>query len=181
MNQSHQQLKQECLNLDPINAHRVDSITSQIQRLALEPIRDLCNDNGNSQATIDQTFEEIVAEVEAQIQNLRQEFQVEDGNVFHRLIVEQICTAWVQWFVAGVLLDANPPDKRQWRENNYFNQRYLHCQNRLTQASDQLAKIRCIPSHKLHLESLAEKLAKQKERDEEAAKWTEKFSRSFKA
>ena len=29
--------------------------------------------------------------------------------------------------------------------------------------------------------SLAEKLAKQKERDEEAAKWTEKFSRSFKA
>ena len=63
MNQSHQQLKQECLNLDPINAHRVDSITSQIQRLALEPIRDLCNDNGNSQATIDQTFEEIVAEV----------------------------------------------------------------------------------------------------------------------
>ena len=170
-NPSFHQLRIDCLDLHKMNIEQTETLANNIRRVALEPLRDLHNSARTDGITIDQTFEETMAEVEARIQNLRQEFQYEDSNAFQRVIIEQICTAWVQWFVAGMLLEAQSPAARSWQQNQYFTQRYSLCQNRLSKAIDQLAKLRQIPSGRIHLETLAEKEARIMKQEAFNAKW----------
>ena len=159
-----------------MNIEQTETLANHIRRIALEPIRELHNSAQKEGIAIEQTFEETMAEVEARIQNLRQEFQYEDSNAFHRVIIEQICIAWVQWFVAGMLLDAQPPEGRSWRLNQHYTQRYNQCQLRLSRAVDQLAKLRQIPQQRIHLETIAEREARIMKQEAFKAKWEAKVA-----
>ena len=70
-----------------------------------------------------------------------------------------------------MLLEDQSPDARSWQQNQYFTQRYSLCQNRLSKAIDQLAKLRQIPSGRNHLETLAEKEARIMKQEAFNAKW----------
>ncbi len=84
-------------------------------------------------------------QIKERIQTIRADFGIEKAVPFERLLIEQIATAWVQWFIANLLIDSQSMASRTWRQNQYLEQRYQRCQNRLTKSIDQLARVRCIP------------------------------------
>ncbi len=139
-----------------------------------ESLRGLSTPEDKPKVDVDRT----IAEVEAKVTELRQEFQYDESNTFNRLVIEQLLTAWVQWYVAGWLLEAELPTDRSQGQNQYFSQRYQQCQTRLTKAIDQLAKIRQIPVGRLKLETQAERDARAQRQLERDAIWKMKYQRA---
>ena len=142
-----------------------------IRRAALESLRGISAPEDSTQIDVERT----IADVEAKVTELRKEFQYDDSNTFNRLVIEQLLTAWVQWYVAGLLLEAELPTNRSLRQNQYLTHRYQQCQTRLTKAIDQLAKIRQIPAARLTLETKAERDARAQRELERQAIWDLKY------
>ena len=133
-----------------------------VRRLTLECLRDLEAKKPNSnedrpRVQLTCRIEQTVDDVKTKVAQLRQELQYEDANIFDRLIIEQLLSAWVQVFVASWLLDGELPSNRTWRENQYFERRYQLCHTRLAKAIDQLSKIRQIDVSCLTIETKAER------------------------
>ena len=106
---------------------------------------------------------------------MRADFQYRHVNSFDRLLIDQLTTAWVHWYVAGWLMDGELSINRTWRQNEYYAKRYQQCQTRLTKCLDQLARIRQIPATKLHIVTQAEKdaaiEAERLRREKRDAEW----------
>ena len=141
-----------------------EQLSREIRRLALEALRGIPHPNqvtvetdgwdpadDQPQVKISCNVDDKIAAIEAKVKSMRDEFQYDLANTFDRLMIDQVTTAWVHWYVAGWLLDGELASNRSWRQNQYFDKRYHQCQSRLTRALDQLAKIRQIPSSKLQI------------------------------
>ncbi len=145
-----------------------------IRRAALESLRGISATEDKPKVDVEQT----IVDVEAKVTELRNEFQYDESNTFNRLVIEQLLTAWVQWYVAGWLLEAELPANRSQCQNQYYTQRYQQCQTRLTKAIDQLAKIRQIPAGRLKLETQAERDARAQRQLERDAEWKMRYQRA---
>ncbi len=174
-NQTQQiELNTQHLNLtqsEPMSPARAEELGADIRRIALEALRGITRPNQEPCVAIACNIDQTIAEVESKVHAMRQEFQYEDANPFDKLVIEQLLLAWVQWYVAGWLLEGELSRDRTWRENHYFTKRYHQCQFRLSKAIDQLARIRQISGSYLILETRAEKEAKAERRRQEQAKW----------
>ena len=126
------------MQLNPVEAP--DKLGDTIRLVAISAIRE-----------VNENYEGIVKLIESKVQTMRTELQYEHANPLDRLVIEQVLTAWVQWYIAGILFDADLSKNRSWRENQYYTKRYKECQTRLTKSIEQLAKIRQISSHDLHI------------------------------
>ena len=156
-----------------VTSQECEQLSGDIRRLALESLREFaanqplpelndeedCSD-AKPRVKIFCNVEQTIAEMEAKVQSMRQDFQYELVNSFDRLLVDQLTTAWVQWYVAGWLNDGVITSSRTCRQNQYYAQRYQQCHSRLTRAIDQLARIRQIPASALCIETQADKDAK---------------------
>jgi hypothetical protein len=76
---------------------------------------------------------------------LRSDLSHPDISGIERILVEQIITAWVQWYVASWLVETVELDEKQWRRHQYLERRFVRAQTRLTKSLDQLARIRRVP------------------------------------
>ena len=102
---------------------------------------DTLHQMGFDDAMIAKTSEQMIEKIET----IRTDFGIEKAVSFERLLIEQIATAWVQWFIANLLIDSQSMASRTWRQNQYLELRFNRCQNRLTKSIDQLARVRCVP------------------------------------
>ena len=182
--QSHLiELKNDTLLLDQV--HEItppesEQLSQEINRLALEALRGISPGPSSERqdaprVTIRCKIDDTIAEVAAKVKSLRDELQYEHANPFDRLVIDQLTNAWVQWYVAGWLLDGELVPNRTWRENQYYALRYKQCQTRLTKAIDQLARIRQISSQALDIitpeEKAANQLRNQQQEEERKAKF----------
>ena len=165
------ELKTQVLNqneVQPVTPQESEQLSSDIRRLALESLRGLSNPDVGPRVTLSCNVNKTIGEVEAKVQSLRDDFQYEHANSFDKLVIDQLTTSWVHWYVAGWLLDGELAANRTHRQNQYFTQRYHQCQGRLTKAIDQLTRIRQIPNGNLHITT-------QEERDANSKKYREEF------
>ncbi len=168
------ELKNEVLKADDVLAVEPDEsnrLSGEIRRLALESLRCLSNPVDGPRVTIGCNVDRTIAEIEAKVQSLRVDFQYEETNSFEKLLIDQLTTAWVHWYVASWLLDGELTVNRTWRQNQYYGHRYQQCQTRLTKSLDQLVRIRQIRESDLIRISRAEKEANvQRNRDREVVR-----------
>ena len=175
-------LKTECQNVnltDESPSDMPEHLGYEIRRIALEALRGIPSPKADEpHVPLVCDIEETIVNVEEKVAQLRRDLQYEESNTFNRLVIEQLLTAWVQWYVAGWLLEAELPADRSQGQNQYFSQRYQHCQTRLTKAIDQLAKIRQIPAGRLKLETQAERDARAARELERDAIWKMRYQKA---
>ena len=123
------------------NKVRAPLVRSELEDEIRQRSIDVLHQMGFDEAMIGKTSEQI----KERIETIRADFGIDKAVPFERLLIEQIATAWVQWFIANLLIDSQSMASRTWRQNQYLEQRYQRCQNRLTKSIDQLARVRCIP------------------------------------
>ena len=120
---------------EPMEIGNAPSFGQEVRHLTLETLR------GVRGCAVDQTISDVEAEVEA----MRKEFSFDEASQYERLVIEQVLSAWVQWYVAGWHLESGGPDSRTERQNMYLDRKYMRSQVRLSRSIDQLAKLRCVP------------------------------------
>ena len=185
-------LKNEILSksqVDTIAPEESEELSDDIRRIAIESLRELrqgpkenranfdgeTSNNDDRQVTVFCTIDGTIAEIKEKVRKMRADFQYRHVNSFDRLLIDQLTTAWVHWYVAGWLMDGELSINRTWRQNEYYAKRYQQCQTRLTKCLDQLARIRQIPATKLHIVTQAEKdaaiEAERLRREKRDAEW----------
>ncbi len=146
MNQSRYiELKADCLLLHQEGLATSESATEledEVRRLSLEALRGL---TGVEHPTLVCNVDATIAEITKKVQAIKEDFMLERSNAFDRMMLDQMTTAWVQWYVANWLLDSEDCLKRSHRQNQYLERRFSRAQVRLTKAIDQLARLRGIP------------------------------------
>lgn len=115
-------------------------LENEVRRLSLEVLRRGSVDPPTEDGKVDEVIKDVFAKVEA----MRKELNHENATAIEKLLVEQVITAWVQWFVAGWQVESIPCEDGNLRKGQYLERRYLRCQTRLSRAVDQLARIRCV-------------------------------------
>ncbi len=142
------------------NPEAFKQLGEDLRHIAVEALRGIPSPDslpyGQPKVTVSCDIESTIAQIDVYVEELRQELQYDDANPFDKLLIEQILVAWVQWYVAGWLLDGELAQKRSWRENQYFTQRYQQCQSRLTRAIAQLSKLRLIHPCRLRIQFRAD-------------------------
>ena len=137
-----------------------DQLGEAARRMAIESIRQVA----------DNLDDGPINQIEAKIKSMRQELQYDHANTFDQLLIEQVLTAWVQWYSACWLLDGDLVKNRTLAENNYFSRRYNQCQIRLDKAIAHLSKVRQIDQSRFHIttpEDLAERKLKRAQNEAE--------------
>jgi hypothetical protein len=188
------ELKDEIIKreeIKPVTSQECEQLSGDIRRLALESLRQFAANQASNQEDASDAqprvklccnVEQTIAEMEAKVLSMRHDFQYELVNSFDRLLVDQLTTAWVQWYVAGWLNDGVFTTSRSLRQNQFYAQRYQQCHSRLTRTIDQLARIRQIPASALRLETQADKDAKDEaERRRNAEREAKLLAHEFEA
>ncbi len=137
------ELKHECMiGREVEQGESVPELEDGIRRLSLEALRGIeASDRTTMACKVDETIREVTVKVRA----MKRDFKLDEANAVERLVIEQVTTAWVQWYVAAWLLESEFCQKRTYRQNQYLERRYLRSQVRLARAIDQLTKVRWIP------------------------------------
>ena len=155
MNESNEsklsELKAECLQMqksEVTGPESANEVEDEVRRLSLEALRGL---KGVEHPTLVCDVDATIAEITRKVQVIKDDFRLERSNAFDRMMLDQLTTTWVQWYVANWLLDSENCLKRSYRQNQYLERRFSRAQVRLTKAIDQLARLRGIPRG--HLEN----------------------------
>ena len=127
---------------DGVQREKFSELEDEVRRLSLEALRGI---EESDRATLACKVDETIVEVASKVRAMQQEFKLDTASPVERLVIEQVTTAWVQWYVAAWLLESEYCQKRSYRQNQYLERRYTRSQVRLSRAIDQLTKLRCIP------------------------------------
>ena len=152
-----------------------EQLGDEVRRITMEALRGITADraitgSNEPQVKFRCNIESTIIEVETKVLELRQDLQYEHANPIDKLVIEQLLTAWVQWYVSGWLLEGELIPNRTWRQNQYFLRRYQTSQAKLTKAIDQLSRIRQISPSNFHIttpEDIAERKRIQQQHDAE--------------
>lgn len=129
-------------DLDPNDALKLED---EIRTLALESlIRE-----GPIPPISKQKLQQLTPEVSAKVESLRAELTHARVTAIETLLIEQIITSWVQWFAASYQLETAAIPIENFKLNEYLEQRCQKSQENLSNAIDQLTKIRCVSSRYL--------------------------------
>lgn len=129
-------------DLDPDDALKLED---EIRTLALDSlIRE-----GPIPPISKQKLQQLTTEVSAKAESLRAELTHAHVTAIETLLIEQIITAWVQWFAASYQLETANIPIDNFKLNAYLEKRYQQSQENLSNAIDHLTKIRCVSSRYL--------------------------------
>lgn len=117
------------------------NLDNDVRRLALEGLQR----SGLGAELEEAEIERLRLEVAAKVEAMRVEFRYEDCSAIEKLLVEQLATAWVQWYVASWQLESLSIEDGNLKRSQYLEKRYFRCQTRLSRLVDQLARVRCLP------------------------------------
>lgn len=140
-----EELRKEVMNKEATNRKSAPAVQPVEQSHLDAVIRTRSVDSLAEVGYSEEQIDRIRREVDDKIREILTTFSTESATSFEQMVTEQIATAWVQWYVASLLLDSASFAARSWRQNQYLEQRYQRCQARLSRVIDQLSRIRCIP------------------------------------
>ncbi|HLO97730.1 MAG TPA: hypothetical protein VK171_03960 [Fimbriimonas sp.] len=129
-----------------LEVDKVSTIEHHIRRLALSGLRSA---GPNMQPLNDSDLDQIHQEVIDKLIELRAQFRFDESSPIEKLLIEQIMTAWVQWYIASWQVETTATDNDYHKKNIYLEKKYARCQSRLSRTIDQLSKLRTVP--RIHL------------------------------
>lgn len=115
-------------------------LEDDVRQVTLNSLKKAAANNPEEAAKVDQ----LIDEVHIRVAEMREEYSHAMSTAIESLLIEQIITAWVQWFVANRQLEAEPITAANWRQYQYLERRYQRCQTKLARTVEQLARIRSI-------------------------------------
>lgn len=119
----------------------IGTMEHTIRMLALDGLRR----TGPDRTLQDYDKIEIQEDAHTKLIHLKEKLRYDQSSEIEKLVIEQIMTAWVQWYVAGWQVETMPMEEDQLKKNHYLERKYSRCQTRLARSLDQLARLRCVP------------------------------------
>ncbi|HLO97065.1 MAG TPA: hypothetical protein VK171_00605 [Fimbriimonas sp.] len=120
---------------------KISTMEHTIRMLALNGLRRI----GPEIILQDYDQKEIIENIHTKLIEQRQTLGYEESSMLEKMVIEQIMTLWVQWYVAGWQVEAMPYGDAYMKQNHYLERRFLRCQSRLMRGYDQLARMRAVP------------------------------------
>ena len=135
------EFRKSCQMVQPVNDP--EGFCREIRTLVLDQLQHV-GGTGEMRCDIEKSTKDALAYVS----ELRESLQYDLSSDLERIVIEQLVTAWVQWYVTGWQVGGEACWSRTPRQNEYVDLRYARSQLRYTQAIDRLVRLRCIPRGK---------------------------------